>query len=71
MAVTENWHAHDYEPWASAWDYWNTHVLFSGIIQSHNSPEKLVTMLTGGDDLKMKGWDSRKGFDSPIFENRR
>lgn len=54
MVVTENWHAHDHEPWASAWNYWNTHVLFSG-----------------GDDLKMKGWDSRKGFDSPIFENRR
>jgi len=54
MTVTENWHAHDHEPWTSAWNYWDTNVLFSG-----------------GDDLKMKGWDVRRGFDSPIFENRR
>ena len=25
----------------------------------------------GGDDLKMKGWDIRQGFDCPVFENRR
>jgi len=54
MTVAESWHAHDYEPWISAWNYWDTNVLFSG-----------------GDDLKMKGWDIRQGFDSPIFENRR
>jgi len=54
MVVAENWHAHDYEPWIAAWNYWDTNVIFSG-----------------GDDLKMKGWDVRQGFDRPTFENRR
>lgn len=30
-----------------------------------------ATLSAGGDDLKMKGWDVRQGFDCPIFENRR
>jgi len=34
MAVTENWHAHDYEPWIAAWNYWDVNVLFSGIVYS-------------------------------------
>jgi len=34
MTVAENWHAHDYEPWAVAWDYWDANVLFSGISSS-------------------------------------
>lgn len=54
MAVTDSWHAHDYEPWIAAWDYWNTNIIFSG-----------------GDDLKMKGWDARQGFKSPTFVNKR
>ncbi|KAH7930977.1 WD40 repeat-like protein [Leucogyrophana mollusca] len=54
MAVTDSWHAHDYEPWIAAWDYWNSNVVFSG-----------------GDDLKMKGWDARLGFEQPIFVNKR
>ncbi|KAL4069623.1 WD40-repeat-containing domain protein [Scleroderma yunnanense] len=24
------WHAHDYEPWISAWDYWESSVVYSG-----------------------------------------
>ena len=30
LAVTDTWHAHDYEPWIAAWDYWNPNVVFSG-----------------------------------------
>ena len=30
MAVADSWHAHDYEPWIAAWDYWNPNVVFSG-----------------------------------------
>ncbi|KAF8560353.1 WD40 repeat-like protein [Imleria badia] len=26
---------------------------------------------SGGDDLQMKGWDERQGFDQPIFVNKR
>ncbi|EGN99379.1 hypothetical protein SERLA73DRAFT_182338 [Serpula lacrymans var. lacrymans S7.3] len=54
MAMSDSWHAHDYEPWIAAWDYWNTNVIYSG-----------------GDDLKMKGWDVRQGFDRPTFVNKR
>ncbi len=30
LAVTDTWHAHDYEPWIAAWDYWNSSVVYSG-----------------------------------------
>ncbi|KAI0825128.1 WD40 repeat-like protein [Trametes gibbosa] len=53
LTVTNSWHAHDYEPWISAWDYWDTNVVYSG-----------------GDDLKMKGWDIRQG-GTPTFVNKR
>ncbi|KAI0655085.1 WD-40 repeat-containing protein [Cubamyces menziesii] len=54
LAVTDSWHAHDYEPWIAAWDYWNTNVVYSG-----------------GDDLKMKGWDIRQDGSAPLFTNKR
>jgi len=31
----------------------------------------LLTISTGGDDCKMKGWDIRQGFDQPTFVNKR
>ena len=34
-------------------------------------PPEFTTMLPGGDDLKMKGWDIRQSFDRPVFENKR
>ncbi|KAF8445936.1 WD-40 repeat-containing protein [Boletus edulis BED1] len=54
LVVSNNWHAHDHEPWVAAWNYWNNSVIYSG-----------------GDDLQMKGWDERQGFDQPIFVNKR
>ncbi|EJD03951.1 WD-40 repeat-containing protein [Fomitiporia mediterranea MF3/22] len=51
---TESWHAHDHEPWITAWDYWDTNVLYSG-----------------GDDLRLKGWDVRQRGSSPTFVNKR
>ena len=33
-------------------------------------PPEFTTMLPGGDDLKMKGWDIRQSFDRPVFENK-
>ncbi len=30
LAVTDTWHAHDYEPWIAAWNYWDPNVVFSG-----------------------------------------
>jgi len=32
--VTESWHAHDYEPWIAAWNYWDTNVIFSGLFDT-------------------------------------
>ncbi|KAK0233086.1 WD40-repeat-containing domain protein [Armillaria fumosa] len=30
LSVHSSWHAHDYEPWISAWNYWDTNMVFSG-----------------------------------------
>jgi len=54
FSAIDTWHAHDYEPWIAAWDYWDPCVIYSG-----------------GDDLKLKGWDTRQGFSQPTFINRR
>ncbi|KAH9950337.1 WD-40 repeat-containing protein [Amylocystis lapponica] len=30
LAVTDSWHAHDFEPWIAAWDYGDGNVIYSG-----------------------------------------
>ena len=30
IGVAETWHAHDYEPWIAAWNYWDPNVIYSG-----------------------------------------
>ncbi|CEL57596.1 WD repeat-containing protein 85 OS=Homo sapiens GN=WDR85 PE=2 SV=2 [Rhizoctonia solani AG-1 IB] len=52
--VDTTWHAHDYEPWVAAWNYW--------------SP---TTAYSGGDDCKLKGWDTRTSCETPTFVNKR
>ncbi|KAJ1311565.1 hypothetical protein OPQ81_010049 [Rhizoctonia solani] len=52
--VDMTWHAHDYEPWVAAWNYWSPTVAYSG-----------------GDDCKLKGWDTRTSCNVPIFTNKR
>ncbi|TFK30451.1 WD-40 repeat-containing protein [Coprinopsis marcescibilis] len=54
MRIVNQWHAHDYEPWITAWDYHDPNMLFSG-----------------GDDLTMKLWDIRSGFEQPSLTNKR
>ncbi|KAJ7900354.1 WD40-repeat-containing domain protein [Mycena olivaceomarginata] len=54
LSITNSWHAHDFEPWIAAWDYWDSSLIYSG-----------------GDDLKLKGWDIRQGFSQPTFTNKR
>ncbi|KAF8216236.1 WD40-repeat-containing domain protein, partial [Mycena galopus ATCC 62051] len=54
LSITNSWHAHDFEPWIAAWDYWDSSIIYSG-----------------GDDLRLKGWDTRQGFSQPTFTNKR
>ena len=28
--LVSTWHAHDFEPWTVAWNYWNTNIIYSG-----------------------------------------
>lgn len=30
LAVVDEWHAHDYEPWIAAWNYHDINVIYSG-----------------------------------------
>jgi len=41
-------------------------------VEKKNCPTlNYSSYLTGGDDLKLKVWDTRCGFESPILVNRR
>jgi diphthamide biosynthesis protein 7 len=37
LSVIEIWHAHDYEPWVAAWDYWNRDIIYSGPVALFSS----------------------------------
>lgn len=30
LIVSNKWRAHDHEPWAAAWNYWDNSVIYSG-----------------------------------------
>ncbi|KAJ7181666.1 WD40-repeat-containing domain protein [Mycena crocata] len=65
LSIVSTWHAHDYEPWIAAWDYWDSSVIYSGAVVHP------FLKLPRGDDLKLKGWDVRQGFSQPTFTNKR
>ncbi|GAA6063011.1 hypothetical protein JCM10212_002652 [Sporobolomyces blumeae] len=54
LTPTRTWHAHDFEPWITSFDCWDTNTVWSG-----------------GDDLKLKGWDLRTDCEEPTFVNKR
>lgn len=50
-----------------------TPMLFIQVRLRFSAPERqhLKVCDLGGDDLKLKAWDVRQGFDSPVFVNKR
>ena len=30
FVMTNEWHAHDFEPWIASWDCWDTNIIYSG-----------------------------------------
>lgn len=73
LAVTESWHAHDFEPWIAAFDCWDPNTVWTGDSPALSTPCRatLTFLGAGGDDLKLKGWDLRQGCDQPTFVNKR
>ena len=72
LSIKNAWAAHTHEPWCVAWNYWDTNLIYSGTcvldlirIDNHD------LIPPGGDDLRLKVWDIRQGFDQPIITNKR
>jgi diphthamide biosynthesis protein 7 len=38
LSITNSWHAHDFEPWIAAWDYWDSSLIYSGRLSNVNAP---------------------------------
>ncbi|KAF5370236.1 hypothetical protein D9615_010072 [Tricholomella constricta] len=71
LSLTNSWHAHDYEPWIAAWNYWDTNIIYSGGSIAAVALSLTQEGISGGDDLKLKGWDVRQNLSQPIFTNKR
>lgn len=71
LSVTNAWVAHAHEPWCVAWNYWDTNVIYSGTDVLALSGSTADLSPPGGDDLRLKVWDIRQGFDQPIVVNKR
>ena len=49
LSLKETWHAHDYEPWIAAWNYWDQNTIFTGTVPPIHS------CLKGSTDYLSRG----------------
>ncbi|KAJ8318899.1 hypothetical protein KUTeg_003990 [Tegillarca granosa] len=62
-----SWKAHEFEAWITAFDYWNTNIIYTGNNQGHITTSKTQR----GDDCRLKVWDCRQNTSSPVFTSKR
>ncbi|KZS92962.1 WD40 repeat-like protein [Sistotremastrum niveocremeum HHB9708] len=65
IQLTMSWHAHAYEPWVAAWDYWDANTVYSGkfeggVTSIQSNPHSEFYIAVGSYDSNVRLLDKRK-----------